>query len=194
MTFPDPEIEANARLNLADIHIVRGKLNEAEEQLRWVERVVREPKPEDRWALWLYSQHFFHSYGELCLLRGELDRARSFADECLGLAERTNRAKNVVKARRLLGEVAIARRELDAAGVELSQALDTAHELGNPPQLWKTLIADGDLQRAHGGDGGKAYTDAVDVIDRVASDLGDEDLRAELLHSDSVLSVRAKAE
>jgi hypothetical protein len=99
-----------------------------------------------------------------------------------------------VKARRLLGEVATAQRELDAAGVELSRALDTARELGNPPQLWKTLVADGDLQRAHGRDGGKAYDEAVDVIDRVASDLDSEDLRAVLLHSDPVQSVRAKAE
>ncbi|KKK85771.1 hypothetical protein LCGC14_2769970, partial [marine sediment metagenome] len=61
--FLDPECENNARLNLGDNLLALGRLDEAEEQFRTVERVVRNPTPPERWALWIYSQHFFHSYG-----------------------------------------------------------------------------------------------------------------------------------
>jgi tetratricopeptide (TPR) repeat protein len=194
VSFPDPEIEANAHLNLADLAITQGRLDEAEQHLTWVERPVRTPAPEDRWALWSYSQHFCHSYGELCLLRGDLERARVLAEECLTRAEKTNRLKNVVKARRLLGQTALASGDLDTAGVHLEAALETAHQIGNPPQLWKTLVSVGDLRRVHGHDASAAYDEATAVIDRVAADLIDEELRGRLLGSDALRTVRSRAE
>ena len=81
-----------------------GRHDEAEKYYLMVEPVVRNPQPAEHFALWLYSQHFFHSHGSLKLHRGEHDKALALAEECIGLAERTNRAKNVVKGRRLRGE------------------------------------------------------------------------------------------
>lgn len=191
--FPDPEIEANAHLNLADLAIAKGDLDEAERHLKWVERPVRSPAPEERWALWSYTQHFCHSYGELFLLRGDLEQARTLAEECLDRAESTNRLKNVVKAKRLLAQTATSSGDLDAAGVHLEAALAIAHQIGNPPQLWKTLTAAGDLRRAHGRDATEPYDEATAVIERVAAGLTDE-LRDRLLASDALRSVRARAE
>jgi hypothetical protein len=37
--------------------------------------------------LWRSSQHLFHSYGELWLVRGDPDKALAYADGCLALAE-----------------------------------------------------------------------------------------------------------
>jgi tetratricopeptide (TPR) repeat protein len=193
-SFPDPEIEANAKLNLADALISQGRYDEGEKHLKWVERIVRNPAPEERWALWIYSQHFFHSYGGLCLLRGELDRAQSFAEECMSIATETKRAKNVVKGKRLLAQVAIARGQLDAARPDLDRALAVAHDVGNPPQIWKSLVAAGDLDRAHGRDGRANYREALAVVDAVASELRDDQLRETFLGSQHVRDIREAAE
>ena len=193
-TFPDPEIEANAKLNLADLLIAQGKLDEAEDHLRWVERVVRNPTPPERWALWLYSQHFCHTYGELCLMRGDLERARQFADECLWRAEQTNRPKNAVKARRLRGQISIAHGDLDEAGLELESALDIARKIGNPPQLWKTLVSAGDLEGAHGREGRTRYREALGVIEGVASNLFEESMRETFVNSEHVRRIKESAE
>lgn len=81
--LPDPEVESNARLNLGDNLLALGRLEEAEDHFRKVERVVRDPRPQDRWQLWRYSQHLFHSNGELWLIRGDHDKAMSYAEEWL---------------------------------------------------------------------------------------------------------------
>jgi hypothetical protein len=57
----------------------------------------------------------------------------------------TNSRKNVVKAWRLRGEIALAYGELDAAEEVLKQALSASHALRNPTQLWKTQLAWGRL-------------------------------------------------
>jgi tetratricopeptide (TPR) repeat protein len=192
---PDPEIENNARLNLGDNLLALGRLNEAEEQFRLVERVVRNPRPPDRWALWRYAQHMLHSYGELWLARGDAETARRYADECLALAEQTESRKNIVKARRLRGQVFLARGELDAAERELLTALEIAQRIGNPPQLWKTYAALGELRAAQGraDDARAAYAEALAVIDGVAAGLSDTELRETFLESAHVQGIRQAA-
>ena len=190
---PDPECESNARLNLGDNLLALGRLDEAEEHFRTVERVVRNPSPPERWALWLYSQHFFHSYGELWLARGDYDRALSYADECVELAESTDRPKNAVKGRRLRGQALLAQGKLAEAEKELATALEVAREIDNPPQLWKTHAALGDLRQAQNrrDDARQAYRDALSVIDGVAAGLEDESLKETFLTSDHVQGIRA---
>ena len=192
---PDPEIESNARLNLGDSLRALGRPDEAEPYYEMVERVVRSATPREHFALWLYSQHLFHSYGELCLERGDLDRALSYADECTKLAESTNRPKNVVKGRRLRGQVLTAQGKLAEAQTEIDTALAIAKEIGNPPQLWKTYVALGDLQNAQGcaQDAVASYREALTVIDRVAAALQDETLRHTFLNSPHVQAIRSAA-
>ena len=104
MITPDAHLTGNARLNLGDSLLALGRLEEAEEHFQKVERVVRNPTPPERFAIWHYSQRLFHSYGELWLARGDYDKALSYADECIELAESTDRPKNIVKGRRLRGQ------------------------------------------------------------------------------------------
>jgi class 3 adenylate cyclase/tetratricopeptide (TPR) repeat protein len=192
---PDPEIESNARLNLGDNLRALGRLDEAEKYYEMVEEVVRRATPRERFALWLYSQHFFHSSGELWFERGDYERALSYADECVQLAESTNRPKNVVKGRRLRGEIMTAQGKLSEAGEEIEMALAIAREIGNPPQLWKTLVALGDLSKAQGReeDAKAAYDEALAVIDGVASRLDDEKMREKFLASPHVQGIREAA-
>jgi tetratricopeptide (TPR) repeat protein len=191
----DPELDSNAQLNLADILLVRGQLDEAEELYRGVERIHRDPAPPEIWMLWRYGQHMLHSYGELLLQRGNLEKAREFADECLQGAEASRARKNIVKARRLRGQVLVAEGKPDEAERELLIAVDVAKEIGNPRQLWLTLTALGDVLSAAGksDDGRHAYGEAKAVIDSIADKLTDDRLRETFLSSKQVEEITAKA-
>jgi tetratricopeptide (TPR) repeat protein len=190
--MPDPELENNARLNLGDNLMASGRLDEGEEEFKRVEHVARNPRPQDQWMLWRYSQHLFHSYGELWLARADYDKAMAYADECLALAEQGDSKKNIVKGRRLRGQVFLARGKLPEAEQELAAALEIAKEIGNPPQLWKTHAALGDLRQAQGRpeEARQAYREALSVIDGVAAGLEDESLRETFLTSEHVEGIR----
>jgi tetratricopeptide (TPR) repeat protein len=102
----------------------------------------------------------------------------------------------VVKARRLRGRVLLTEGRLNEAEQELSTALEIAIELGNPPQLWKSHAAVGDLRRAQGrtDDARVAYGRALSVIEGVAAGLTDERKRETLLRSSRVQRIRRAAE
>ena len=84
---------------------------------------------------------------------------------------------------------------LSAAEAELRAALATAREVGNPPQLWKTWAAQGDLRRAQGEaePACGAYQEALRVIDGVADALTDEQLRQTFMGSPEVQRIRTAA-
>jgi class 3 adenylate cyclase/tetratricopeptide (TPR) repeat protein len=192
----DPDCGANARINMGDNLVALGRTDEAEEHFRIVEALARSPVPAEAWFAWRYSQHLFHSYGELWLARGDLERAMAYADECVEVAEHNSSAKNVIKGRRLRGQVLMAQGRLDEAEQELSAALEVAVEVGNPQQLWKTHAAIGDLRRAEGKtkDAHRAYGEALSIIDAVAAGLTDAQLRETFLGSKHVQGIRGAAE
>jgi class 3 adenylate cyclase/tetratricopeptide (TPR) repeat protein len=189
-----PEVECNARLNVGDNLMALGQLDAAEAEFQHVERIVRDPLPHQILDLWRYAQHVFHAYGELWLIRGDVDRALQYADECLALAEPARHWKNAAKGRRLRGEARLAQSRLDDADAELARALVAAERVGNPPQLWKTLAAVGDLRRAQGrdGDARQWFSRALDVIDTVARGLDDVALCDTFLTSPHVQSIRRR--
>jgi tetratricopeptide (TPR) repeat protein len=190
--FPNPDVEPHARINLGDNLIALGRPDEADAQFEAAEAVYRSPRPADRWMAWRYGQHLFHSYGELWLARGDLERAKAYADECLDVALLNSSAKNVVKGRRLQGQILLAQGRFKEAEEELASALATAHEVGNPPQLWKTHAAIGELRRAEARpeEARRAYTEALSVIEGVAASLTDQRLRDTFLHSEHVEAIR----
>jgi tetratricopeptide (TPR) repeat protein len=122
--------------------------------------------------------------------------ALAYADECLELAEQTSSTKNLVKGRRLRGQSLLIEGRPDDAETELLAALDVAIELANPPQLWKTYAAVGDLRRAQGRieDARRAYGEALSVVEAVAASLADERLREALRHSEPVRQMRREVE
>ena len=146
--------------------------------------------------LWRYSQHQFHSYGELWLVRKDYEKAVAYADECIALAEESDSRKNIVKGRRLRGQVLLAQGKTAEAEKEISTALEVAKEIGNPPQLWKTHAALGDLREAQErpNDTRQAYSDALSIIEEVSAGLSDQSLRETFLNSDHVKNIRRNAE
>ena len=189
--FPEFDIAMNARLNMAIDLVALDRPDEAEEQFRIVEKVAEGPLPES-FAFWRYAQRLYHSYGELWLTRGDVGRAADYADRCLDLAEGNTSRKYITHGRRLRAQVLMAQGRFDEAEQDLSVALELAHEVGNPPQLWQTHAAIGDLRRAQGRpeEARQAYADALSVIDTVAASLTDEQLRNTFLRSKPVEGIR----
>jgi tetratricopeptide (TPR) repeat protein len=183
IAVPDPEIESNALLNVADNLLGLRRLSEAGEAVRQVERLVEQARRHDQYLLWRYSQHLYCTSGELQLALGEFERALSCADACLHLAEESQSRKYIVKARSLRGRTLIACGRLPEAERELTPALELARLLGNPPQLWRTLAALGTLREAQGNpDAAQAsYAEGLAEVERVAGTLTDPSLRPFLL-------------
>jgi hypothetical protein len=146
--------------------------------------------------LWRYSQHFFHSYGELWLARGDLKKAMAYADECLALAEQSNSKKNIVKGLRLKGQVFLSQGMLTEAEQKLSSALTVALRVGNPTQLWKTHAIMGDLKHAQERpiNACRAYVDALAVIEEVAAGLKDKTLKDMFIGSHYMQEIRRKVQ
>jgi tetratricopeptide (TPR) repeat protein len=177
----DPETIANPEINLGDIFLAKSDLTLANEFLDGVHRLVKDPATSE-WMRWRYSTHLFASLGDLWLARGDYAKAREFCDHCLDIATRTQSKKNLVKAWRLKGEIAQARRHWDEAENAFRQALTIAVSIANPTQLWKSHLALGRLltQTKKPESAQQAFQAAREVIDRIKGSLQNPGLRASL--------------
>ena len=177
----DPETVANAELNLSDILILKEDFDSALKYLEKVQRLANDSTTSD-WMKWRYTTHLLASFGELWLACGDLSQALNFADQCLERATRTNSRKYIVKSRRLKAEIASARKQSQAAEVELQKALSLALFISNPTQLWRTHLAIGNhhLETGRPDEAQKFYGAARDVIEGVKVDLQNSALRSSL--------------
>ncbi|MBM3839121.1 MAG: tetratricopeptide repeat protein [Verrucomicrobia bacterium] len=141
---------------------------------------------------WRYMQHCCHSLGELWLKKGNPDKALALADECLKLAEPTSSRKNIVKGWRLRGQAYLAEGKIEEAEAALTKALTLAREIGNPPQLWKTYQALGELheRRPDLEQARSTYASAVQVIETTAAALRDSSIRQTFLSAKQVAEIR----
>lgn len=144
---------------------------------------------------WRYLQHCCHSLGELWLMKGDGQKALAFAEECLSLAEATDSRKNIVKGWRLKGQALLLQgssAKAQEAQAALEHALGMATEIGNPPQRWKTYQAIGKLREQTGeyGHARAAYDNALRVIEEVADQLQDRELKRTFLAARPVQEIR----
>jgi predicted ATPase len=188
----DTELILNARINLADSVYGSGNLDQARKML---EEFYVSLRQQHEWMKWRYTQHLTHTFGEVVLITGDLERSLKLAEECLALAESTESNKNIIKGRRLRGQIFLAQDEHGKAEQEILKALEIARKIGNPPQLWKTYLTLGDLRFAQKKKNValKAYNEAIYVIENVAGSLDDEALRKTFLKSAHVKSIYKKA-
>ena len=121
----DPEIIRNAEINLGDDYLLLGDLEQAQ---RYLEKVYRDTQQRgqwgEEWMKWRYSQHLYHSLGELWLTKGDAAQALEFAEECLKLAEPTMSRKNLVKGWRLKGQALLAQGQGEQAEAALVAGAD----------------------------------------------------------------------
>ena len=192
LSIGDPEIIINARINLADTAIGMEDIRKARKMLE--DMYVSLPDQHE-WMKWRYTQHLTHSLGEVHLAEGKLERSLKMVNECLDLAEATDSRKNIIKGRRLSGLVFLAQEEFLEAEKELMIALEIAKQICNPPQLWKTLVALGNLWMAQKNKAKalQAYNEALLVVENIASGLSDKSLKETFLSSKHVKSIIKKA-
>jgi tetratricopeptide (TPR) repeat protein len=121
-------------------------------------------------------------------------QALQYAEECLKLAVSTTSRKNLVKGWRLQGQAYCRQRRLPEAEAALQQALTSAREIGNPPQLWQTYQALGQLfeQLGRRDRVRSAYASALRVIDEVAIRLQDQELKRTFLAAMPVKELRER--
>jgi hypothetical protein len=114
----------------------------------------------------------------------------------LALAEQSKSRKNIVKGRRLLGQVFLAQGKPAEAEKELLIALEVAQRVGNPTQFWKTHAVLGDLLQAQErpDDARQSYGDAFAIIEEVAAGLKNKSLRDTFMNSQPVQEIRQKAD
>jgi tetratricopeptide (TPR) repeat protein len=193
----EPESIRNAEINLGDDYLLLGDIEQAQQYL---EKVYRDSQQRGKWGeehmKWRYSQHCCHSLGKLWLTKGDAEKALQFAEECLKLAEPTESRKNIVKGWRLQGQAYCAQGRLAEAEAVLQKALMLAKEIGNPPQLWKTYQALGELyeRQSATAQARLAYASAIEVIEEVASRLQDQEIRLTFLSARPVQEIRQNLE
>jgi len=191
----DPEIIRNAEINLGDYYLLLGDIEQAQ---RYLEKVYRDSQQRGKWGeewmKWRYMQHCCHSLGELWLTKRDAEKALQFAEECLKLAEPTESRKNIVKGWRLRGQALCRQGKLTEAEAVLQKALTLAKEVGNPPQLWKTYQALGELyeRQSAAEQARSAYASAIETIEEVASRLQDQGIKQTFLAARPVQELRDK--
>jgi class 3 adenylate cyclase/tetratricopeptide (TPR) repeat protein len=169
-----PELIGNAEANLADAAIWSAEPRRAEPHLDGVARIVADPRSE--WMVWRYGMHFHASAAELALVRGEVRRAVEHLKPCLATATRTQSRRYIVRATVLLAACHAADGDLAGAEELLARAVSDARALGNPPQLWRALLAHGRMLHALGQhDAARAaWYAALEIANAVAAALPDE--------------------
>jgi tetratricopeptide (TPR) repeat protein len=189
----EPELICYAEINLANNYLVMGDLDQAQLYLEQMYQTMQQPGTwGDEWMKWRYEQYLYHSLGELWLIKGEAAQALEYADACLKLAEPTTSRKNLVKGWRLKGQALLAQGHGDQASEAISRALSIAQEIGNPPQLWKTFEALGTLYKWQNdtAQARTAYRSALDVINGVAEQLRDQDIKRTFLEAHPIQQIR----
>jgi tetratricopeptide (TPR) repeat protein len=141
---------------------------------------------------WRYEQYLYHSLGELWLTKGSAGQALEYAEACLKLAEPTTSRKNLVKGWRLKGQALLAQGHGEQAAEALSCALRMAREIGNPPQLWKTLEALGTLYERQRdiAQARTAYKSALEVINGVSERLRDQEIKRTFLEAQPIQQIQ----
>jgi hypothetical protein len=162
-----PELIGNAEANLADLALWRGDLPGAEPHLAAVGALLADPRNE--WMVWRYGMHHHATAAELAVARGDHGRAREHLATCIASAERTRSRRYLVRARRALGSARLAAGDGVAAAELLGTVAADARALGNPVQLWETLLAHGRALHALGrkDDAAAAWREGLELAQAV---------------------------
>jgi len=174
----DPGTSPNAELNLGEVFTARGEFARAQDSFDTIFKYYRDPSS-SIWMRFRYSIRMFAGMGELAVAQGDVTAARAYSAECLELATRAAARKNLVKAWRLAGKVAMTDHDWDAAEGHFRKSRDLAVALGNPVQLWKAELALGHFLREtkRPDDARQAYERALAMMNRVRERLRHERLK-----------------
>ena len=182
------EIESQTRINLGENYLMTGDVQKARENLELVYDNTNNPAyfyVRTRW-----KPRCLLGLGELWLQVGDTDKAESFLSELFvhGWTDGFPYKKYQIRAWRLRGQILSAKGRFEEAGTELHRALSQAKELGNPTVLWNTHQALGNLllKQDKREKARREFQAAVNVVQGIAEDLTDVELKEGYLQSEPV--------
>ncbi|MGH7898026.1 MAG: ATP-binding protein, partial [Candidatus Binatia bacterium] len=132
------ELIGNAEANLADAALAQGDPAGAEPHLAAVAAILADRRNE--WMAWRFGMHHESAASDLALGRGDLGRARRHVESCLAAAERTRSRRYLVRGQRQLAAIELGEGRSADAERRLVSVVRDARTLGNPPQLWSSLL------------------------------------------------------
>ena len=182
------EIESHTQINLGENYLLSGDLQKAQEYLELVYENAK--KPEYYFVRSRWKPRCLLGLSELWLQMGDTDKAESFLSELSehGWTDGFPYKKYQVRAWRLRGQIISAKGRFEAAEIEMQRALSQAKVLGNPTVLWHTHQALGNLllKQDKREEARRAFQAAVKVVQGLAEDLTDLELKEGYLKSEPV--------
>jgi tetratricopeptide (TPR) repeat protein len=179
----DPEILANADVNLAINALALGQLDQAQTQVEAVETMLASST--DPWMRWRYMLHVHHARGCVELARGEALRALSAAEAELCGAEEHRAPKLAARAHLLRGAAFLTMDQRDDAEAALDQAMAVAARIHYQRAQWEVSCGRAEIAKRRGDSSGAArhLAAARDIAERAARSLDDAQLRTQLVAS-----------
>ena len=186
---PMQEVLAHSLINLGEDHIQLGSTEASHSALEQAE-VARDRDP---WMRWRHDLRLQSAQAEYWLAQKDAARCEEYARELLRVATLYNDRKYEACAHKLLGEVAIMRGQPEEAESEFNTAIVV---LENYPAVlvgWKIHAALGRL-RLERGDVELArqnFAAAAEIVNEIAANVAEEELRKTFLSSPAVSEVLA---
>jgi tetratricopeptide (TPR) repeat protein len=180
-TIGDPEILANADINLARNHLALGDRGRAAAYLEPIEATLAHPG--DPWMRWRYALHVRHTRACLELAAGRPDAALPLLDAELQGARQHHAPKVEVSALIRRGATLLALERRDDAAADLQAAAALADTIGYRHGVWEAHGLLAELAR-RAGQPPRAATHAEHATaarQAAAASLGDDELRRRLL-------------
>lgn len=177
----DPEILANANVNLSMNALARGQTDRAQAHLEPIEAMLTTST--DPWMRWRYSLHVHHARGAIALARGDAHRALAAADAELHSAEEHRAPKLAACAQLLRAAAFLAMDRRDDAESSLNEAQTIAARISYQRARWEASRGLAEIANRRGDPRGavRHLTAARAIAERAAQSLTDADLRARLV-------------
>src|SRR6267142_2236101 len=181
------EAEANSLINLGIDYTHEGDGEKTVSAFHEVQDIFER----DAWFRWRYNIRLQAATAEHWLRQGDLEKAREFTQRLLETATEYEAHKYVGVAHKLMAEVEIAGGNLAEGEKHFAVALAELRECPAPLVAWKTYaelgrlkLRLGDTSSAH-----EAFAHAAEIINSIAANVSEQNLRETFLRSDAVREV-----
>jgi hypothetical protein len=177
----DPEILANADVNLAQNHLAMNDIDAALAFLEPLEAKVAAQS--DPWMLWRYRLHVVHTRARVSLIRGALDAALAAADEELAGARRHRAPKLEARAWLLRATALVEGDVRDGAAEALAEAFAIGERIGYQRAIAEAHRLSAVLARRAGDQPllDRHTAAAVAVAKRAVESIADAEIKREVM-------------
>ena len=177
----DPEIVANAEINLAINHIALRRYDDARGFLEPIEDKLS--RPGDPWMRWRYALHARNARAEFELARRAPQIALDLAEQELAGAIAYRAPKIEARALTTAGRALLGLGRRDESRDRLERALQVAERIGTPRNAWRARGALGELHYRNGDEAAARMQEHArrEVLEAAARSLADGAVRRQLL-------------